>query len=264
MPFRPPHGPDHQKYDATSCMATKADVAEKCKNPAEYGWDWASNTPQVYCNANGWSRCEDNCDSCTQWKDGESMASHDDGHGVCNFKSIVTSHSEPVDEHIQEYNHTHIVEDDGTSYEVWVEVNYTSNYTEETGEFIEVLDPWCDETQSHVTHCDECGMTYSDMGEFEYSKMIADESGANCIWPEKIYGCTDLSADNYDPHASHLEEGENCPAGDMDWCTSCEYSSYNNTLGFTPEALPEGQLDYFGMPMNLSVPEPIMYNYSWP
>ena len=23
FPFRPPHGPDHQKYDATSCMATK-------------------------------------------------------------------------------------------------------------------------------------------------------------------------------------------------------------------------------------------------
>jgi len=265
MPFRPPHGPDHKKYDATSCMATKEEVAEKCQNPTEFGWDWQmSTTPQLYCSVDGWAHCTDNCDWCSQWKDGESTPSRDDGNGFCSFKSIVTTHSEPVDEHIPVYNHTITVENDGTTYETWVEVNYTSNYTEESGEFIEVPNPWCDETQSHVTHCDECGMTYSDTGEFEYSKMVTDESGENCIWPEKVYGCTDMGADNYDPHATHLEEGEICPASDMDWCVSCEYSSYNNTFGFTAEALPEGQLDYYGMPMNLSIPGPDMYNYSMP
>merc|ERR1712167_401390 len=86
------------------------------------------------------------------------------------------------------------------------------------------------------------------------SKMVSDESGANCVWPDKIYGCTDLNATNYDPHATALEEGEICPPGDMDWCGSCEYSSYNNTAGFTAESMPEGQLDYYGMPMNLSQP----------
>merc|ERR1712072_666755 len=29
---------------------------------------------------------------------------------------------------------------------------------------------------------------------------------------EKVYGCTDMNADNYDPQATHLEEGEVCPA----------------------------------------------------
>ena len=143
-------------------------------------------------------------------------------------------------------------------------MNYTTNYTEESGEHIEVLDPWCEETQSHVINCDECGMTYSSWGTFEYSKMVTDESGANCIWPEKVYGCTDTSADNYNPHATDLEVGEVCPAGDMEWCHSCEYSSFNNTLGFVADALPEGQLDYYGMPMNLSDPDPNMYNYSLP
>jgi len=264
MPFKPPHGPDHQKYDATSCMATKDEVAEKCKKPNEFGWDWAFSTPQVYCDSQGWTRCEDNCDSCTQYKDGETITSHDDGHGICSFKSVVTTHSEPVDQHIPQYNHTVTVDEDGTTYESWVEVNFTTNYTEESGEHIEVLDPWCEETQSHVTSCDECGMTYSSWGSFEYSKMVTDESGANCIWPEKVYGCTDMGADNYDPHATHLEDGEVCPAGDMEWCHSCEYSSFNNTLGFVADALPEGQLDYYGMPMNLSNPDPNMYNYSLP
>ena len=107
-------------------------------------------------------------------------------------------------------------------------------------------------------------MTYSSWGTFEYSKMVTDENGANCIWP-KVYGCTDMYATNYDPHATHLEEGEACPPGDMDWCNSCEYSSYNNTMGFTADALPEWQLDYYGMPMNLSeAPSPDMYNYSLP
>jgi hypothetical protein len=262
FPFRPPHGPDHQKYDATSCMATKQMVAEKCENPSQFGWDWGSTTPQMYCATD--ARCTDSCDWCTQWKDGESTASHNDGNGFCSFQSIVTTHFEPIDDHIPEYNHTITVEDDGTTYETWVEVNYTSTYTEESNEFMEVLDPWCEETQTHVMSCDECGMTYSSDGEFVYSKMVSDESGANCVWPDKIYGCTDLNATNYDPHATALEEGEICPPGDMDWCGSCEYSSYNNTAGFTAESMPEGQLDYYGMPMNLSQPDPAMYNYSFP
>jgi len=267
LPFRPPHGPDHTKYDASSCMATKAEVAEKCQNPTEFGHDWSySTTPQMYCGADSWAYCTDNCDWCSQWKDGESKPSRDDGNGFCSFQSIVTTHSEPVDEHIPEYDHIITVEDDGTMTETWVEQNYTANYTEESGEFKEVLDPWCDETQTHVMHCDECGMTYSADGNYEYSKMVTDESGANCVWPEKVYGCTDMGADNYDPHATHLESGEVCPtASDMDWCGSCEYSSYNNTMGYTAESLPEGQLDYYGMPMNVSDPAPDMYNYSmWP
>jgi hypothetical protein len=107
-------------------------------------------------------------------------------------------------------------------------------------------------------------MTYSPNGDFVYSKMVADEAGTTCIWPEKVYGCTDMNADNYDPHATHLEEGEVCPAGDTNWCGSCEYASYNNTFGYTAEALPADQLDYYGMPMNLSAPEPDMYNYTMP
>jgi hypothetical protein len=267
LPFRPPHGVEHQKYDATSCMATKEEVAEKCRNPADYGWDWqSSTTKQMYCSppGDGYAHCTDNCDWCSQWKDGDSKPSRDDGNGFCSFKSIVTTHFEPVDMHVPEYNHTVHVEEDGTTWETWTEVNYTANFTEESSEFIEVVDPWCDETAMSVPYCEECGMTYSPSGEFVYSKMVADEAGTTCIWPEKVYGCTDMTADNYDPHATHLEEGEVCPAGDTNWCGSCEYASYNNTFGYTAEALPADQLDYYGMPMNLSAPEPDMYNYTMP
>ena len=37
MPFKPPHGPDHQKYDSTSCMATKDEVAENARNQTNLG-----------------------------------------------------------------------------------------------------------------------------------------------------------------------------------------------------------------------------------
>ena len=125
---------------------------------------------------------------------------------------------------------------------------------------MEVLDPWCEETQTHVMSCDECGMTYSSDSEFVYSMMVSVKV-VQLRMAEKIYGCTQTP--NYDPHATALEEGEICPPGDMDWCGSCEYSSYNNTAGFTAESMPEGQLDYYGMPMNLSQPDPAMYNYSF-
>ena len=67
----------------------------------------------------------------------------------------------------------------------------------------------------------------------------------------EVYGCTDMGADNYDPHATHLEDGD-MPTEGHGMVPFVQYSSFNNTLGFVADALPEGQLDYYGMPMNLS------------
>merc|ERR1719506_3089857 len=78
-------------------------------NPTDYGWDWqSSTTAQMYCSppGDGHAYCTDNCDWCSQWKDGDSKPSSDDGNGFCSFKSIVTTHFEPVDMHVPEYNHT--------------------------------------------------------------------------------------------------------------------------------------------------------------
>jgi hypothetical protein len=80
----------------------------------------------------------------------------------------------------------------------------------------------------------------------------------------KVYGCTDSNAVNYDPYANALyDELETCPAQTgTDHCVTCSYSSYNNSKGYS-YSLPEDTLDYYGMPMNLSEPDPSMYNRSY-
>ena len=94
------------------------------------------------------------------------------------------------------------------------------------------------------------------------SQMIKSMDGLSCIWPEKVYGCNDLNAVNYDPYATDLyDDSETCPpTTDTDYCTSCSYSSYNMSSSLS---LPEDTLDYYGMPMNLSEPDASMYNYSY-
>ena len=45
----------------------------------------------MYCATDYGAWCTDSCDWCTQWKDGESTASHDDEMDF-SFQSIVTTH----------------------------------------------------------------------------------------------------------------------------------------------------------------------------
>ena len=256
MSFTPPHYVGHDMYDSGSCMQTKAEVAAKCKN-SEFLSTWES--PGKYCKSDYWQGCVESCEfSCFS----ESVSAVDDGTGFCTFQNtLVTTHNEPLDDYIPQYNHTVTLEADGTETETWVEEpqNYTST---DYAAYTEVADPWCNYSMTSVQYCDECAATMDSNMQWTPSQMIKSMDGLSCIWPEKVYGCNDLNAVNYDPYATNLyDDSETCPpTTDTDYCTSCSYSSYNMSSSLS---LPEDTLDYYGMPMNLSEPDASMYNYSY-
>jgi hypothetical protein len=263
MPFDPPHGPSHEQYDASSCMEVKANVTEKCTNTL-YNGDWEyPKRSLLYCKDTWSTHCTETCDWCNKWtEDWTEIKSANDGSGFCSFQGVVTTHDEPMDDYIPEYNHTVTVEEDGTETEMWIEEPQNFSTYEDTS-YTEVIDPWCPSSMSSVLYCDECGATTDMYYNWVGSSMIKDSSGTTCVWPENVYGCTDPNATNYDPHATALSEdmGETCPtATDMDYCYTCSYASYNNTAGYS---MPEGTLDIYGMEMNFSKPDPAMYNYSY-
>jgi len=191
----------------------------------------------------------------------ESHTSENDGTGYCSFQAVVTTHNEPMNDYIPSYNHTVIIEDDGTETETWVEEPQNHSTTEYTS-YHEVANPWCNERMSHVIHCDECGSTMDGNLIWTPSQMVLDATGTICEWPEYMYGCNDTTATNYDPHANKLyDEYEKCPPkSESDYCYTCDYSSYNNTMGYT---MPEGTLDMHGMPMNFTEPDAAMFNNSY-
>jgi len=251
MPFDPPHWPSYEMYDASSCMEVKENVTEKC-----------TNMGQLYCKDTWSTYCTETCDWCTRWtEDWTEMKSANDGSGYCSFQGVVTTHNEPMDDYVPEYNHTVTVEADGTETEMWIEEPQNFSTYEDTS-YTEVVDPWCPSSMSSVQYCDECGATTDMYYNWVGSSMIKDNSGTTCVWPENVYGCTDMNAVNFDPHATALSEdtGEKCPAvNDMDYCYTCSYASYNNTAGYS---MPEGSVDIYGMEMTFSEPDPAMYNYS--
>lgn len=258
MTFTPPHYVSHDVYDSGSCMQTKAKVVEKCANVTFLN-EWES--PGKYCKSDYWQGCVESCESsCFSG----STSSVDDGTGFCTFQNtLVTTHNEPLDDYIPQYNRTVALEADGTETEVWIEQPQNYSSTEYTA-FTEVVDPWCHYSMSSVQYCDECAATMDSNMQWTPSQMIKDMDGLTCIWPEKVYGCTDSNAVNYDPYANALyDELETCPAQTgTDHCVTCSYSSYNNSKGYS-YSLPEDTLDYYGMPMNLSEPDPSMYNRSY-
>jgi hypothetical protein len=261
LTFDPPHWPGHEKYNAGSCMQKKSNVTEKCTN-SDFLDEWA--TPQVYCHSQWGSYCTNSCDDCKMWDEDtgeETHTSENDGTGYCSFQAVVTTHNEPMNDYIPSYNHTVIIEDDGTETETWVEEPQNHSTTEYTS-YHEVANPWCNERMSHVIHCDECGSTMDGNLIWTPSQMVLDATGTICEWPEYMYGCNDPTATNYDPHANKLyDEYEKCPPkSESDYCYTCDYSSYNNTMGYT---MPEGTLDMHGMPMNFTEPDAAMFNNSY-
>ena len=206
-----------------------------------------------------WQGCVESCEfSCYS----ESVSAVDDGTGFCTFQNtLVTTHNEPLDDYIPQYNHTIAVEADGTETEMWIEEPQNDTSTDYAA-YTEVADPWCNYSMTSVQYCDECAATMDSNMQWTPSQMIKSMDGLTCIWPEKVYGCNDLNAVNYDPYATALyDDFETCPpTTDTEYCMSCSYSSYNMSSGLS---LPEDTLDYYGMPMNLSEPEPSMYNYSY-
>merc|ERR1712224_884019 len=107
----------------------------------------------------GSTYCTETCDWCNKWtEDWTEMKSANDGSGYCSFQGVVTTHNEPMDDYVPEYNHTVTVEADGTETEMWIEEPQNFSTYEDTS-YTEVVDPWCPSSMSSVQYCDECGAT---------------------------------------------------------------------------------------------------------
>ena len=115
----------------------------------------------------------------------ESVSAVDDGAGFCTFQNtLVTTHNEPLDDYIPQYNHTVTLEADGTETETWIEEpqNYTST---DYAAYTEVADPWCNYSMTSVQYCDECAATMDSNMQWTPSQMIKSTDGLTCVWPER-------------------------------------------------------------------------------
>jgi hypothetical protein len=304
--FEPPHMPNYDdKADAVSCLATADEAANMCSSGESYcsvdeghctqSCDWCSKWTQ--------GTNDDGTMDMYDWVETKSVKDSD--RNICSFHGAyepmhVETHPEPPAKNVTEVTvcMANCTKEDGTDNEMEFQTtttsyeekdyDYSMDYDMDMGMDMGMDDGMYNATANmvsewvhsyycknhpdeYVDDCSYCEEWMDGNGMVHYSNMVPDENYM-CVHPEK-YGCTDKEAFNYDPEATALEAGEDCPDSGTGYCWSCNYTSFDNSDGMNTSVLydttsydePRPYKDEDGMYMNLTglMPPAGLMNTTW-